>query len=115
MTKASTRKAIRRFCMACQGASSRQVSACEDTGCALHPYRSGEEEAEGPYPPNRAIRKFCLICCGNLRSEVRGCAARETCALWSYRFGCTPETWRRVKNRRTNPQPLLLPGFGKNK
>lgn len=128
MTKGSTLKAIRRFCMACQGGSSRQVAACEDADCALHPYRSGEqierpeqpkqpEQAElaeqAPCPPSRTIRRFCMACCANLRAEVRACAAREDCALWSYRFGCTPETWRRVKNRRSSPRPLLLPGFKK--
>ncbi len=154
MTKGSTLKAIRRFCMACQGGSSRQVAACEDTGCALHLYRSGEvpekpelaeraeltgqtrqpelaeqvdaeksglaERAElaelaeqAPCPPIRTVRRFCMACCANLRAEVRACAAREDCALWSYRFGCTPETWRRVKNRRSSPRPLLLPGFKK--
>ena len=161
MTKGSTLKAIRRFCMACQGGSSRQVAACEDTGCALHLYRSGEQierpappapperagqagqieqsdlagkagqieqseqiEQEGqtehaelaeqaPCPPIRTVRRFCMACCANLRAEVRACAAREDCALWSYRFGCTPETWRRVKNRRSSPRPLLLPGFKK--
>ena len=154
MTKGSTLKAIRRFCMACQGGSSRQVAACEDTGCALHLYRSGEvpeqpelaeraeltgqirqpelaeqagaeksglaERAElaalaeqAPCPPIRTVRRFCMACCANLRAEVRACAAREDCALWSFRFGCTPETWRRVKNRRSSPRPLLLPGFKK--
>ncbi|UZP66589.1 hypothetical protein N1030_13350 [Desulfovibrio mangrovi] len=113
MTKGSTQKAIRRFCMACQGASSKQVAACEDTECALHPHRSGEEVADAPCPSHRAIRRFCMACCANLRAEVRGCAAREDCALWSFRFGCTPETWRRVKNRRSSPRPLLLPGFSK--
>ncbi|WBF66332.1 hypothetical protein LN040_11390 [Desulfovibrio subterraneus] len=151
MTKGSTLKAIRRFCMACQGGSSRQVAACEDTGCALHLYRSGEvpekpelaeraeltgqirqpelaeqagaeksdlaeraEHAElAPCPPIRTVRRFCMACCANLRAEVRACAAREDCALWSFRFGCTPETWRRVKNRRSSPRPLLLPGFKK--
>ena len=154
MTKGSTLKAIRRFCMACQGGSSRQVAACEDADCALHLYRSGEvpeqpelaeraeltgqirqselaeqagaeksglaERAElaelaeqAPCPPIRTVRRFCMACCANLRAEVRACAAREDCALWSFRFGCTPETWRRVKNRRSSPRPLLLPGFKK--
>lgn len=142
MTKGSTLKAIRRFCMACQGGSSRQVAACEDADCALHLYRSGEmpeqpeqpefaEQADAeksgqaevaeqapvaeltPCPPIRTVRRFCMACCANLRAEVRACAAREDCALWSFRFGCTPETWRRVKNRRSSPRPLLLPGFKK--
>lgn len=61
-------------------------------------------------PPLRAIRRFCLHCCG-FRDAVRGCDARETCALWSYRFGVQPETYRRVRNRFSGPRTLALPGF----
>lgn len=61
-------------------------------------------------PPLRAIRRFCLHCCG-FRDAVRGCDARETCALWSYRFGVQPETYRRVRSRFSGPRTLVLPGF----
>lgn len=113
MSNGSARKAVRRFCMACQGGSSRQVAACPDVDCALHPYRFGEENPDEPGRPVRAVRRFCLVCCGNVRAEVRGCAAREDCALWSFRFGCAPETWHRVKERSSQPKPLLLPGFSR--
>lgn len=61
-------------------------------------------------PPLRAIRRFCIHCCG-FRDAVRGCDARETCALWSYRFGVQPETYRRVRSRFSGPRSLALPGF----
>lgn len=117
MSKGTPQKAIRRFCLACQGASVQRVTACEDRDCVLYPYRSGEDTPEAQTPPVRVIRRFCLICCGNThgeaRAEVRACAARESCALWSFRFGCTPQVWHRMRLRRTAPQPLLLPGFRK--
>lgn len=61
--------------------------------------------------PVRAIRRYCVACCGGERSEVRTCDARDRCALWSYRFGVLPETYRRVKARLTGPRALVLPGL----
>lgn len=43
--------------------------------------------------PIKAARAKCLDCmCGN-RAEVRLCPSKD-CALWIYRFGCTPESNR---------------------
>jgi hypothetical protein len=111
MAKITPIKAIRRFCIACQGGSAVMVRGCDDTSCALYVWRLGEEQPQAGRSGVQAIRCHCLTCSGGERAEVRRCAARETCALWSFRFGCSPETWRRVRARKRGAQPLLLPGI----
>lgn len=156
-------RAIRRFCLECQGGAAREVRRCPDLDCALRIWRmAGARGTEQPgqvegcigagcpasvapgavaaaaaaavengaaareavvppecvppgnegevVPPLRAIRRFCLHCCG-FRDAIRGCDARDACALWSYRFGVRPETYRRVKARFYGTRPLVLPGF----
>ena len=104
--------AIRSFCFACQGRSAARILACADADCPLHALRlAGEDALNGE--PLRAIRRYCLVCCGGERREVRSCAAREGCALWSYRFGVSPAVYRRVKARFFAPQQFTLPGCPK--
>lgn len=55
----------------------------------------------------RAIRRHCLNCAGD-RREVRACAAREECGLWSLRFGVRPETYKAVRQRFAAPKKLSL-------
>ncbi len=152
-------RAIRRFCLDCQGGVAREVRLCPDTGCGLYAWRlagiltggtgggrhdhagdgdadtdpvagapvgsSGEPSGGNPLPgalpliaqtlpderPVRAVRRYCIACCGGERAEVRTCDARDRCALWSYRFGVLPETYRKVKARLTGPRTLVLPGL----
>ena len=128
----TARKAIRRFCLDCQGGYSPSVRACADVVCVLHPLRQGsvgadqEEHPQCALPglpqtlspefadgsrPERVIRLFCLACAGN-RQEVRSCDAKETCALWSFRFGVSPATFKRVVARRQRWRTTLtLPGL----
>ncbi|MFA9393305.1 MAG: restriction endonuclease [Halodesulfovibrio sp.] len=111
MAKVSPQKAIRRFCLTCQGGSSKRVEGCKDGTCLFFNHRLGN----GPETPQRStvqqIRQYCLMCSDNNRNEVRSCSAREDCDLWSFRFGCTPKTWTRVKRRVNQPRKLLLPGL----
>ena len=112
--------AARRFCLDCQGASPAAVRQCADTACPLWAWRlplpaggeeSGESGAHAPSLPReilRAIRRQCLACAGS-RREVRACAAREDCPLWSYRFGVRPRTYREVRRRFFAPRELDLP------
>lgn len=55
----------------------------------------------------RAVRRHCLSCAAS-REDVRACAAREQCGLWSYRFGVRPETYRSVRERFLRPKTLSL-------
>jgi hypothetical protein len=109
-------RALRRFCLDCQGGHVPSVSACKDISCLLFPHRRAEEAAQqGPAalaePLLRIIRRFCLACAGN-RSDVRTCDAREGCSLWSYRFGVLPATFKRVIARRKKMRgTLTLPGL----
>jgi hypothetical protein len=148
-------RAIRRFCLDCQGGVAREVRLCPDTGCGLYAWRlagiltggagGGKHDSAGDHDPDaapmaealagrpatdplpgalplivqtlpderpvRAVRRYCIACCGGERAEVRTCDARDRCALWSYRFGVLPETYRRVKARLTGPRTLVLPGL----
>ena len=124
MSRTAVMRALRRFCLECQGGSSRAVRCCEDEECALRAWRvpdeAGAEAADEPTPGAstggrgagarpalRAVRRHCLSCAGG-RGEVRACSAREGCALWSYRFGVTPDTYRTVRARLFAPKRLTL-------
>ena len=109
--------AARRFCLDCQGASPVAVRSCADRACALWEWRLPGALAEGGADPDandatravlRAIRRHCVACAGS-RAEVRACAARGDCALWSYRFGVRPRTYRAVRRRFFAPRELDLP------
>ena len=107
--------AIRRFCLDCQGASARGVRSCADSRCPLWPWRLALRPGEeSPAPMEtaarqalRAIRRQCL-CCAGARADVRACVAREDCALWHFRFGVRPGTYRAVRRRFFAPKPLRL-------
>lgn len=114
-------RALRRFCLDCQGGHVPSVAACADAACLLYPLRRyglspdiPEEalpagQAARQDAPIRVIRRFCLSCAGG-RQDVRQCDAREACPLWSFRFGVTPATFKRVLARRRKWQTeLFLP------
>ena len=124
MSRISVMRALRKFCLECQGGSSRAVRCCEDEECSLWAWRIPDEAgAEVVGAPThgasaggrgagmrhvlRAVRRHCLSCAG-VRGEVRACSAREGCALWSYRFGVTPDTYRTVRARLFAPKRLTL-------
>ena len=117
-------RALRRFCLDCQGGHPPSVAACKDADCLLFAMRRPagaaadpladapcDEEDSFPERPLRVIRRFCLAC-GGSRTEVRTCDARDACPLWSYRFGVLPATFKRVLARqRRSRSELLLPGL----
>ena len=126
-------KAIRRFCLDCQGGHVPSVRTCADAACVLYPLRHGDEAEEerertatcegaaasgGGAParpeagrPVRRIRLYCLGCAGS-RQDVRACDAGQDCALWSFRFGVSPATFKRVVVRRQRWRTeLTLPGL----
>ena len=105
-------RALRRFCMDCQGGYSASVQDCQDLSCQLYIYRLCTLQ---PLPddarPLRAIRRHCLFCAGS-RQDVRACDAGQDCALWSFRFGVSPATFKRVVVRRQRWRTeLTLPGL----
>lgn len=55
--------------------------------------------------PVKAIRAKCLDCCGGNSNEVKGCTAREGCALYPFRFGKNPY---RTKRQYTEEQRAEL-------
>lgn len=128
-------RALRRFCLECQGGHAPSVVACKDVDCFFYALRSPCEKAETPTSdaapvrceepcaifsqegacfterPIRVIRRFCMAC-GGSRADVRTCDAGDACPLWSYRFGVLPATFKRVlaRQRRTRAE-LSLPGL----
>ena len=114
-------QAARRFCLDCQGASPGAVRNCADTTCPLWQWRlppgvretpgADDDAAVTARAVRRAIRRQCVACAGS-RGEVRACAARGDCALWSYRFGVRPRTYREVRRRFFAPRELELPLAG---
>lgn len=112
-------RALRRFCLECQGGHAPSVISCLDTACPFHPFRlpfpevppsaagtaapkngaSLDESLAGSVPAARVIRRFCMGCAGGGK-DVRECDAKENCAVWSYRFGVSPATFKRVVARR---------------
>ncbi len=164
MSKAKALRALRRFCLDCQGEDIEAVRNCPEISCPLWPFRvrskkkaqeppletehlllaqeeqpaqsslmnlmpakqlSGEKTvresstassrnletensaAQTDLSALRAIRRQCLQCADN-RRHVRACDARDTCAVWSYRFGVLPETYLRVKRRLSSNKLLYL-------
>lgn len=110
MAHASSIACIRRFCLECQGGSSRAVRECPDGDCRLHAWRLAALGAGGKETlraARRAVRRYCLLCAGG-RNDVRHCTARDGCPLWHYRFGVRPHTYRQVRRRFFAPRPLSL-------
>lgn len=105
-------RAVRRFCLECQGEQAELVRECVDGGCPLYPWRlpAAEPFQEGKGRALRAVRRHCLICAGD-RREARSCDAKSSCPLWDYRFGVLPATYKRVSLRVRAPKDLFLPGF----
>lgn len=128
MSELTVIRAIRRFCVACQGGFAQSVRDCLDGECALYSLRmsiqrthkedttvrdSGELETllDGlGRRPVRAVRSYCLACAGG-RQDLRACRAGKSCALWPFRFGVFPQTFKRVYKRRHGPRTLTLPGI----
>lgn len=105
-------RAVRRFCLDCQGSQPSLVRGCEDKACSLYPWRLPDAVAVHELHGRvlRAVRRHCLVCAGD-RREARACDARESCPLWEYRFGVHPVTYKRVSLRVRAPKSLFLPGF----
>jgi hypothetical protein len=105
-------RAVRRFCLDCQGGLPVPVRECADAECALFPWRLAEAIAVHPEYGRviRGIRRYCFACAGS-RAEIRRCDAGDGCSLYPYRFGVAPETYRRVMERIRNPKELWLPGL----
>ena len=105
-------RAVRRFCLDCQGAQPSLVRECSEENCPLHPWRLPDAVPLHAFHGRvlRAVRRHCCICAGD-RGEVRSCDARESCPLWEFRFGVHPVTYKRVSLRARAPKELFLPGF----
>lgn len=117
MARIDAGRAVRRFCLECQGESAAAVRRCADIGCALWPWRLPPEQP-APEPPSptekasrrvallRAVRRQCMACAGH-RKEVRLCGA-GACPLRPLRFGVTPATYQAVRARFFAPRKLTL-------
>ena len=59
----SSLKAIRTFCIGCQGESFQALTECADTACPFYPYRHGAALEKGRHSPVRACRAYCSENC----------------------------------------------------
>lgn len=97
---------VGQFCLDCQGNEAACVEGCGDKSCPLFSVRIAAQKHTLEAPASeavqhlalRAVRRQCLACAGD-RTQVRSCDAGADCVLWHYRFGVTPETYRRVCER----------------
>lgn len=114
MAKLSILRSVRAFCLECQGGSSAQVKECIDNKCMLLEFRLGDnnlvqisERKIFVHDALRGIRRNCMNCASS-RVDVRLCAGRDTCVLWTYRFGVSPKKYRDVRRRFFAPKKISL-------
>jgi hypothetical protein len=109
--KRSPLKAIRVFCVECQGDSFQGVSECADTACPFREYRSGKALEAGQHRPLGAVRRYCHEYCqaGAGRAEVLSCQGDKPldggpgCPVFPFRLGKNPniseETRKKARQR----------------
>ena len=96
MKQVSPLKAIRSFCVACQGESPIAVTECTDLHCPFHPYRHGTPPKGKRHQPMKAVKLYCLDNCqaGAGREEVAICqgdtALLGPCLVFPFRLGVNP-------------------------
>ena len=89
-------KAIRVFCVECQGGSFQSVIDCHDMRCPLYEYRHGIALEAGLHRPLRAIKMYCFDHCqaGMCRNVVENCQGNMAfvgpCPLFPFRLGVNP-------------------------
>jgi hypothetical protein len=102
--------AIRQHCLvSCMNGHRSHVRECARIECPLHGFRMRKPDEAGR--PLRIIRRFCLECAGGDRALIRSCLEKESCPLWSHRFGVTQRTLRRMAERTAQQKQLRLPGL----
>ena len=93
-SKRSPLKAIRAFCVECQGDSSPAVATCADTVCPFFAYRLGKALPAGKHKPTSTIKQYCYQQCQagvGGREEVKGCQGNEiACPVFPFRTGRNP-------------------------
>ena len=108
-TKRSPLKAIRAFCVECQGDSFQAVSECKDTACPFYAYRSGDALPAGQHKPMSAIKAYCFGNClpGASREAIADCQGNKAyagpCPVFPFRLGKNPniseETREKARQR----------------
>lgn len=92
-------KAIRAFCLQCEGGSYAGVADCLDPDCPVREYRFGKPPASGKSRPLATVKKYCLDYCqgGSSRDEVVNCQGDkpllksfEPCPFFPFRLGRNP-------------------------
>lgn len=106
MRKRTALKAIRDFCIGCQGDSFQAVAECADAACPFHPYRHGMALEKGRHSPVRACRKYCFEhCLPEAGYEtVKDCggdtALLGPCPVYPFRLGKNPNISEATRQKR---------------
>ena len=117
-------KAIRAFCLSCQGESPEAVAGCySSVHCPLMIYRQGrkprDRQAQGQreldkiaelkgkqeffikperylkkWSPLTAIKAQCAMCIGDRESKAENCRPQELCPVYLYRQGRKSKDWK---------------------
>ena len=99
-------KAIRVFCIECQGDSFHAVVECRDTACQFYAYRKGAPPARQPHKPMKAIKTHCFDNCqaGTGYQEVLHCrgdtAFAGSCPVFPFRLGVNPNVTPATREKR---------------
>lgn len=99
-------KAIRTFCIECQGESFQAVTECADAACPFYPYRHGTPPEGARHQPMKAIKQYCLnnCQCGAGRQDVVECqgdkAVLGPCPVFPFRLGVNPNISDATKEQR---------------
>ena len=89
-------KAIRAFCVECQGDSFQAVAECRDLACPFYAYRNGTPPDGQPHKPLVAIKTYCSIYClpDGGRDAVLTCQGDKAyagpCPVFPFRLGVNP-------------------------
>ena len=101
-------KAVRAFCMQCQGNSSDGVAECNFADCPFYDYRHGVALPKGQHSPIRACKKYCHEQCQagapSGSDEVKNCQGDKAilgpCPVFPYRLGKNPNVSEETKQGR---------------
>ena len=102
-------KAVRTFCVECQGDSFPAVTECRDLACPFYAYRHGTPPEGQPHKPLRGIKTYCSNFClpDGGRDAVLACqgdkALSGPCPVFPFRLGVNPnisaETREKARQR----------------
>jgi len=97
--KSTPMRAIRAYCLTCQGKDKALVKTCFKVDCSLHQLRLGRKDQPGS--PITKIKQRCHGCGEGTAQAIRKCEITD-CEIYQYRNGKSPAhqaSWRKRHNQ----------------